>query len=124
VNLERLTCVCLVCKLLGERLNNITQTILERFVHLSEVSLLVKRILHFLHPSGELVLQVTKSIFQVRDSLFELSESFLTNATTGGVRNLEVTEGRLKSLDLLFQGSYASFKIFKVSVLKVFIFGA
>jgi len=42
MNLERLTSVCLVGKLLGKRLNYVTETILKSFVHLSKVSLLVK----------------------------------------------------------------------------------
>jgi len=123
MNLERLTGVGFVGELLGERLNDVTKTVLEGFVHLSEVSLLVKRILHLLHPPRELVLQIAKSVFQVRNSLRELSESFLRDATAGGFRNLEVVEGMLKSLELLLQRRHASFKILKVSVLEVLEFG-
>ena len=69
-------------------------------------------------------MQIAKSVFQVRNSLRELSESFLRDATARGFRNLKVVEGMLKSLELLFQRRHASFKVLKVSVLEGLEFGA
>ena len=82
MDLESLASVGLVGKLLRESLDDVTQTILKSFVHLCKVSLLVKSILHFFHPLGELISQMIQSILDVLYSLSESIEGLLADTST------------------------------------------
>ena len=55
MDLECLAGVTLISELLGQSLDDVTQTVLESLVHLSKVSLLVNSILHLFDPLGEFV---------------------------------------------------------------------
>ena len=123
MGLECLASICLVCKLLSKRFDNVAKTILQSLVHLSEVSLLVKRVLEVLNPSRKLVLEITKGSFKIAYSSLELSESFLTDTTTGCFRNLQVGKGLVESLELLLKRCDSCLKFLEVSILEVFELG-
>ncbi len=82
MHLEGLAGVALVSELLGKSLHDVGKAILESFVHLSEVSLLIKIVLELLDPLCELVSQVSKHHLQVIHALNESIESFLAHTTT------------------------------------------
>ena len=82
VDLESLARISFVSKLLRQGLNDIAEAVLQGLVHLSEISLLVKGVLEFLHPSGEFVLQLAKGCLQIIDASLKLSKGFLADSTT------------------------------------------
>lgn len=81
MHLESLAGVALVCELLGKSFHNVRKAILECFVHLSEISLLIKIVLELLDPLGELISQISKHHLQVVHALHESIESFLAHTT-------------------------------------------
>ena len=97
MDLERLASVSFVGKLLGKSLHDVTQAVLESLVHLRKVSLLIKRILHFLHPLGEFVSQMIQSILEILHPLYKSIESLLADTTaTCSLRDLEISKGIVK----------------------------
>lgn len=119
MDLEGLSGVTLIGELLGQGLDNIGESVLKGFVHLGEVSLLVERVLHFLHPSGEFVTEVVELVLEVSALVGELSESSVVS-TTSHLWDFEVGKHLLQLLEFLLQGSYTSFKLSEVSLFEVF----
>ena len=81
---------------------------------MSEVSLLVETILHLLDPLAELVSEHVKGVFEVRDTLCEGIEFFLTDTTSRSLGNLEVGHHLLKLEELLLEGSDSCLQILEV----------
>ena len=105
MDLEGLASVSLVGELLSQGLDDVTEAILERFVHLREISLLVQSVLHFLHPFGEFVSQVIERIFEFSNSLSKCVKCFLADASSaGGLGNFQISEGIVEELEFLLKG--------------------
>ena len=119
MNLKSLASVTLVGELLSESLDNITETILEGFVHLGKVCLAVKIVLHLLHPLGEFVAQVIQSILKIAYSLSKSIEGLLAHSTVARrLRNLQIGKGIRKPLQTLLKSSNSCFKVTEVLALE------
>lgn len=103
MDLECLARVTLVSKLLRQGFDDVRKSVLEGLVHLSEVGLLVQRVLHLFHPLRELVTQMGQLHFQVVDAVYKSVKCFLTDAATGTFRDLKVCEGILQAQEPLLE---------------------
>ena len=110
MDLECLAGVTLISELLGQSLDDVTQTVLESLVHLSKVSLLVNSILHLFDPLGEFVSKMVQSILEIIHSLDESIKSLLANTTTVTcrLRDLEIIECIVKKPPFLLKSCDAS----------------
>lgn len=124
MDLESLASVTLVSKLLRQGLDDVRKSVLKGLVHLSEVSLLIQRILHLLHPFGELVTQMGQLHLQIVHAVHERVKCFLTDSTTSTFGDLKVCEGVLQAQQPLLESRHARLQVSEVLALEGFELGA
>ena len=125
MDFESLAGVCLVSKLLRQGLDDFCQSVLERFVHLAEVSLRVEAVLHLLHPLGKLVTQMSQLHLKIVYTTNKSIEGLLADTVVViALRNLQVGEGIGQLTELLLERGDPCLKVFEVFVLERLELGA
>lgn len=120
MNFERLASISLVSELFRQSLDDVIEAILQCLVHLVKVSLSIERVLHLLHPFGELVTKVRQLHLKVIDTTNESIESFLANTATVALRNLKVGKGVGEAEELFLKGRNPHLQVLERLVLEVF----